>query len=166
MDTLKQKLEVEKISAMKEVGAQKGSKSMFAARDLAIATTRLSAIRAALTGISKVETSFKDRRDLTDEEVVTVLRKEVAQRVESARVYGEAGETERQDKELAEADVLRAYLPQLLDLEATRALVASIIEEKNLAGMQSIGQVMGTLKARSDVDKGAASGIARELLGA
>ena len=162
--TLKTTLETEKLDAMKAVGAAKRSKSLNAPKQIVEAETRLSAIRSALTAISKVETSFKERRDLTDEEVVSVLRKEVAQRAEAARVYGEAGEDARQEVELAEAAVLEVFLPAQLTEDATRELVASIIAERGLAGQQAIGQVMGALKSRSDVDKGLASKLARTLL--
>lgn len=155
--TLKATLEAEKLQAMK---ARKG----LSGAELKQADVRLSAVRAALTALSKLETSFKTRRELTDEEAVAALRKEVAQRVEAARVYGEAGAVDRREKELAEAAVLEAFLPKQLDSAATRELVQAVIAEKGLSGPQAIGQVMGALKSRSDVDKGLASKIARELL--
>lgn len=157
MSTMKDKLEAEKILAMKAKRCAEGDELVFVA-------TRLSAIRAALTAIAKVETGFKERRDLTDEEVVTVLRREVAQREESARAYSEAGETLRAATERAEAAILDVFLPGLLDEAGTRALVESIIADQGISGPQSIGRVMGALKSRSDVDKGLASKIAKKLL--
>lgn len=155
--TLKDQLEKAKIEAMK-------TKRGLSGDELERANIRLSAIRSAITAVAKVETSFKERRDLTDEEVIAVLRKEAAQREESARVYTDAGESFRAAVEKAEAAVLDVFLPGLLDDAATRELVASIIEEQGLAGAQGIGRVMGQLKTRSDVDKGLASKIAKELL--
>ena len=79
-------------------------------------------------------------------------------------MYRDAGETARADRETTEADMLSVYLPQMLDENATRALVAGIIAETGATGPQGIGLVMKAVGARGDVDKALVSTIAREML--
>lgn len=101
------------------------------------------------------------RRDLTDEEVIDVLRKGIKRRRESIEMY--AGK--RDDlaaKERDEVTVLEEYLPAAVPDEELRAAVRAAIA----AGATQIGQVMGKVLPQF---KGRAEGstinaIAREEL--
>lgn len=161
MSTLKEKLNTEKIASIKTVGSLKGSDN---AALRYFAEVRLSTIRAALTAIMEEETRGKARKELTDAEVVTVLRKMVKQRTDSAETYGNADETVRQLREMSEAQHLEEFLPAQLDEATTRGLVEGIISAMGLEGPRAIGVVMGQLKGRTDVDTAIASRIAKELL--
>lgn len=161
MSSLKDTLNAKKIAYIKNVGNLKGSDN-GALRYFA--EIRLSTIRAALTAIMEEETRGKTRKDLTDAEIVAVLRKMVKQRTDSAETYGNANETVRQLREMSEAQCLEEFLPSQLDAEATRALVEGIISAMGLEGPRAIGVVMGQLKGRTDVDTAIASRIAKELL--
>ena len=154
MNALKDKLKTDSLLALK---ATKGE-------DAGEARVKLRALRSALAAVAKVETSSKERRTLTDEEVIAVLRKEVAQRQDASGIYAKAGAQERAEGEAQEAAVLESYLPQLLDEAATRELVASIVAETGAEGPKGLGVIMGRLKGRADLDRGLASKIARELL--
>lgn len=159
--SLKETLNKEKISAIKAVGAAKGPDNSALKY---FAEVKLATIRAALAAIMEEETRGKTRKELTDAEVISVLRKMVKQRSDSAETYGNANETVRQLREMTEIRHLEEFLPSQLDEAATRALVESIITEKDLEGPRAIGQVMGSLKGRTDVDTAIASRIAKELL--
>lgn len=154
--SLKARLEVDKVTAMRAATGM-GPEAVEA-------TTRLAVIRSALTAIAKAETAGKSRVELDDAAVLAVLRKEVKQRHDAATMYRDAGETARADKETAEADMISVYLPQMLDAEATRTLVAGVIAETGATGPQGIGVVMKAVGARADIDKALVSAIARELL--
>ena len=101
------------------------------------------------------------RRDLTDEEVVDVLRKGIKKRRESIEMY--AGKRDDlADKERAEVALLETYLPAAVDPEELRAAVRAAIE----GGATQIGAVMGKVLPQF---KGRAEGrtinaIAREAL--
>lgn len=161
MSSLKEKLNTEKISAIKAVGAAKGPDNSALKH---FAEVKLATIRAALGAIMEEETRGKTRKELTDPDVVTVLRKMVKQRADSAETYGNAGETVRKLRELTEIEHLEAFLPAQLDEAATRALVEGIISANDLEGPRAIGVVMGQLKGRTDIDTAIASRIAKELL--
>ena len=154
--SLKARLEADKITAMRAANGM-GPEAVEA-------TTRLAVIRSALTAIAKAETAGKSRVELDDAAVLAVLRKEVKQRHDAATMYRDAGETARAEKESAEADMISVYLPQMLDEDATRALVAGIIAETGASGPQGIGLVMKAVGSRADVDKALVSRIARDLL--
>lgn len=154
--SLKARLETDKVTAMRAATGM--------GPDAVEATTRLAVIRSALTAIAKAETAGKERIELDDTAVLAVLRKEVKQRHDAASMYRDAGETARADKETTEADMLTVYLPQMLDEDATRALVAGIIAETGASGPQGIGAVMKAVGSRADVDKALVSQIARGLL--
>ena len=63
------------------------------------------------------------KHELTDTDVLAVIRREVKKRRESAAIYAEAGRQELADAEIAEATILEEYLPQQLDDVAVAAVV-------------------------------------------
>lgn len=127
---------------------------------------KLGALRSVLGAVTDAETAGKARKDLSDSEIIVVLKKLVKTRRESAKIYTDAGSADRAEVENTEADLIEAYLPQQLSEEKTVELVQSIIAENNLAnaGPRGIGVIMKALKNRDDVDAAVASKIARAEL--
>lgn len=127
---------------------------------------RLNTMRAILGAFTEAETSGKQRKVLDEASQISVLKKMVKTRVESAKIYSDAGADDRALVERTEADIISEFLPQQLSEDEVRVLVETIIVEKNLAdaGVRGIGQIMGVLKSRPDVDAGLASKIARDIL--
>lgn len=103
---------------------------------------RSSAIRMALSAITTEEVSGKQARELTDADVVAVLRKELKKRREAAEAFAGAGRTEPAAREQAEGEVLQAYLPAELSDEELASIVASAITEVGAEGPKAMGQVM------------------------
>ncbi|ALE75283.1 MULTISPECIES: GatB/YqeY domain-containing protein [unclassified Pseudonocardia] len=130
MSTLKEQLRTDLTAAMK-------------ARDELVRTT----LRSALTAIGTAEVAGESARELTDDEVRTVLTKETKRRAESAQAFADGGRTEQAARERAEGDVLARYLPTQLDDDEVaglaRAAVAEVEAETGAApGMKQMGQVM------------------------
>lgn len=131
---------------------------------------RTGALRMLLAAIQTEETNGS-KHELTDEEVLKVIAREVKKRKESAEVYAGAGRQELADHELFEAEVLSTYQPTQLDDAEVEALVAeSIAEVKADAGeatMKQMGQVMkvATAKAAGRVDGKRLSTAVRAALG-
>src|ERR1700759_4162941 len=67
-------------------------------------------LRMALAAVGTEEVAGKQARELTDDEVLRVLNREVRKRKEAAEAFGNAGRAEQAAGELAEADVLNTYL--------------------------------------------------------
>lgn len=115
-----------------------------------------STLRMVLTAITNAEVSGKEARELTDDDVLTVLGSEGKKRREAAEAFDAAGRTEQADKERAESAVIAAYLPEQLSVEEIAALVADAIAQTGAAelGPRGIGAVMGVVspqvKGRAD----------------
>lgn len=139
-----------------------------AGADAVDATLRLSTLQSVLTAITRAEKAGKTAVELDDAAIFTVLRKEMKQRQQSALAYAEAGKPERAATETAEAGIIDAYLPRMLDADATRELVAAIVTETGASGPSGMKDVMQAIgkTGRTDVDRGLVSTIARELLAA
>lgn len=109
---------------------------------------RRSTLRMALTSITNEEVAGKQARELSDDDVLKVLARELKKRREAATAYAEAGHPDRAAAELAEAAVLEAYLPTQLDDDELAALVASAIAESGASGPQGMGQVMKVVQPK------------------
>src|SRR5262245_27989410 len=68
-------------------------------------------LRMALTSVSKEEVAGASARELSDDEVITVLTREAKRRREAADAFAAAGRDEQAEAERAEGADLDAYLP-------------------------------------------------------
>jgi uncharacterized protein len=107
---------------------------------------RLGTVRMALTAVTNEEVSGKQARELSDEEVMTVLARELKKRKEAATLYSEAGHADRARAELAEAAVLESYLPSQLTDEELATLVTAAVAETGATEARQMGQVMKTVQ--------------------
>jgi len=105
-------------------------------------------------------------RDLTDDEVVDVITKQVKQRRESITMFRDAGREERATAEEAEATILAEFLPEQLSDEQVEELARAAIAETGAAGPGDMGRVMGALSPRTKgrADGRAVSDTVRRLL--
>ncbi|QQQ63025.1 GatB/YqeY domain-containing protein [Paenarthrobacter ureafaciens] len=133
--------------------------------------TALTTVRNVLGEITTREKSGKTPVDLDDAQVTSLLQKEAAKRRDTARIYTEAGESERAAAEVAEAEIIEAYLPQPLTREEVEAIVDEEIAALKASGqelaMRSLGAVMKpvTAKVAGRFDGKAVSEIVRARLG-
>jgi len=92
------------------------------------------------TTLSEVKNrSIELKRDLTDDDVVDVIRRGIKKRRESVDMFTKGGRQELADKESAEVTMLERYLPAQTDPEQIRAAVKAAIA----AGATNVGAVMG-----------------------
>jgi len=114
--------------------------------------TALTTVRNVLGEIETREKSGKTPVVLDDAQVTSLLQKEAAKRRDTARIYTEAGETERAAAEIAEAEVIEAYLPKPLTRDEVETMVAEVIAALEADGqqlsMRSIGAVMKPVTAK------------------
>jgi uncharacterized protein YqeY len=88
------------------------------------------------------------RRDLTDDEVLAVLAREVKTRRESVEAFAGAGRDEQAAKERAEIDILSAYLPSQMAVEELATLVREAVDESGATSPRQMGKVMAVLMPR------------------
>jgi uncharacterized protein YqeY len=101
-------------------------------------------LRMALTATKNESVSGDTARELSDDEVVTVLGREAKKRRESAAAYDDAGRPELAERERAELGVLTGYLPAQLSDEELGALVTAAVAAAGAEGqgMRAMGAVM------------------------
>jgi uncharacterized protein len=135
MSTLKERLHADVVAHMKD-------------RNKVALTT----VRNVLGEIETREKSGKTPVELDDTQVTALLQKEAAKRRDTARIYTEAGEGERAAAEVAEAEVIEAYLPQPLTAAEVEAIVDESIEALRAEGaelsVRQMGAVMKPVTAR------------------
>jgi uncharacterized protein YqeY len=105
-------------------------------------------------------------RELTDDEVVDVLTRQVKQRRESIEMYRSGGREDRAANEEAEAEILAEFLPEQLSEDEITALARDAIGDTGAASPADMGRVMGRLapQTKGRADGRLVSEIVRRLL--
>ncbi|AVT36253.1 GatB/YqeY domain-containing protein [Plantactinospora sp. BB1] len=114
-----------------------------------------STLRMALAAIGTAEVAGKEKRELSDPEVLAVLTKEAKKRREAAAAFGDAGRAEQAERERAEGEVLDRYLPKQLADEELAELVAGALAA---GGFTERGQMGPAMKAAQAAAAGRAEG--------
>ena len=109
---------------------------------------RSATIRMTLAAITNEEVAGKVARELSDDEVLRVIGREVKKRKEAAEAFAGAGRAEQAAREEAEGEVLTAYLPAQLSDEELQALVDAAVAETGAEGPRGMGVVMKVLTPR------------------
>ena len=109
---------------------------------------RTATLRMALTAVGTEEVAGKTARQLSDDEVLKVLAREAKKRREAATAFADGGRADRAERELAEEQVLSAYLPTQLSDAELDALVREVVAETGAQGPQAMGTVMKALGPR------------------
>lgn len=126
-----------------------------------------SVLRMLLTAITYYEINKGGAGyEATDEDVMSVIDKQVKQRKDSIEQFEKAGRQELADKEKEEMALLAVYLPKQLTEEEIKLLVKDAIAEVGATAPSDMGKVMGFLspKIRGKADGGLVSRIVRESL--
>ncbi|MDX1569407.1 MAG: GatB/YqeY domain-containing protein [Xanthomonadales bacterium] len=127
---------------------------------------RLGTIRMALAEIKQREVDGQKALDEATE--VAILDKMVKQRRESAEQYDQGGRDDLAEKERAEIEVLKQYLPTPMTAEEIEAAVAEAIDSAGAESIRDMGKVMGLLRPRVQgrVDMQEVSTLVRSKLSA
>lgn len=146
-----------------EQQVQEDIKQAMKAKD----TVAMNATRAIKGQILLFKTSEGGSKEVTDGDILNMIRKLVKQRREAAEQYTAAGRQELADNELAEASVLEKYLPKQLSADEVKARVQEIIAQVGATSIKDMGKVMGAAnKALAGLSDGRTiSTIVKELLG-
>jgi uncharacterized protein YqeY len=108
---------------------------------------RVATLRMAISAVREEAVSGKQARELTDDEVVKVLRTQVKRRDEAAEAFQAAGRDEQAAKELDERAILSAYLPEELDEADLEALVEEALASGGFTDPSQMGPAMNTAMA-------------------
>ena len=81
---------------------------------------------------------------LTDEAALKIMQKLVKQGKDSAELYKGQGREDLAEEEMAQVNVIEAYLPKQMSAEELEAALKAIIAEVGAEGPKDMGKVMGT----------------------
>ncbi|EPZ52590.1 GatB/YqeY domain-containing protein [Alicyclobacillus acidoterrestris] len=104
--------------------------------------------KVRLSVIRMVKSATKNREielghPLSDDDVQSVIQKELKQRKDSLQAFQDANRTDLAETAEQEIRILQDYLPQQLDEQALREIVTQVIEQVGATSKADMGKVMG-----------------------
>ena len=126
-------------------------------------TLRLVVASIKDTLISK---KLKDKQTLSDNDLVSLLKKMVKQRNDSCEAYRKGGRNELVENEMSEIKIINEFLPKQLGEEETKKICGEIISKLGASSIKDMGKVMGELKKlhSDEIDFAKAGSLIKELL--
>jgi uncharacterized protein YqeY len=148
------------MSALKDTLNQ-ATKEAMKARD----KDRVGTLRMVNAELKRIEVD--ERRDLTDEDVFTVLNKMLKQRKDALQQFTDASREDLAAIEAYEISVIEGFLPAQMEGDELDDFVSGLLAKSGAQGMQDMGKVMGLLKSegKGRVDMGKASALVKAQLG-
>jgi uncharacterized protein len=123
-----------------ESDLQKDLHAAMRARDM----TKVYVLRGIIAAVKNAKVD-KHVAELPEAEIVALMRKEVAKRVETIDFAAKAGRAETAAQNRAEKEILDAYLPSQMDAAALEKTIRALAEE---LGTTKIGPLMAALRER------------------
>jgi uncharacterized protein YqeY len=114
---------------------------------------RVSVLRMAKAAIKNVQ--IEKSRELSDEEILSVLSSMGKQRRESIEQFSKAGREDLAGIERQELSILQSYMPAQLSLEEVEKFIIQAIQESSAKSEADMGKVMKVLMPKI---KGVADG--------
>ena len=106
-------------------------------------TSVISTAKAALLLVEKT-----DNRKLEDDEVISILAKEVKQRREAMLEFEKGNRQDLVDQNKAEIEILLKYLPQQLGEEEIKQIVKESAEEVGANSIKDMGKLMSAVRPK------------------
>ena len=127
---LQQQIKADMISAMKEKNQVK-----------------VTAIKSLVAGFTNMlaEPNRDDRENLSDDEVMTLIKRGVKQRKDSITQFTEGGRPELAESEQAELDFLESYLPDMMSTEAIKEIAMKVKEATGINDKSKLGVLIGAV---------------------
>jgi len=94
------------------------------------------------------------QHDLTEEEELSVIRKQAKQRKDSIEAYTKAGRADMAKSEEAELKILQEFLPPEMDEKELDQLVSDAINLLGAKTMADMGKVIGMVKSKAPAVEG------------
>ena len=106
-------------------------------------SVKLGTVRSVISAVKNQEIDSK--KELNEEEIHTLVSREVKKRKEAAALYEKGARPELKDKEIQEMEILKTYLPEQVSEEDLRKRIQEVITETGAQGMKDFGKIMKTL---------------------
>lgn len=133
-------------------------------------TVALSTIRLITAALKDRDISVREQGNsegVSDADILLMLQSMIKQRQESAKTYSDAGRDDLAEREEAEIEVIRSFMPRQLEDTEVESVIDGLISELGANSIRDMGKVMAVLKDKyaGQVDMGKAGGIAKKKLG-
>jgi hypothetical protein len=108
---------------------------------------------------------IEKQRELTDEDVITLIERQVKRHRESIEGFEKGNRPEMAEKERNELEILQGYLPEQISPEEIERSVVEAINSTGAASISDMGRVMGALShLRGKADFTVVSQLVKEKL--
>jgi len=109
---------------------------------------------------------LEEESKLTEDETIEVIASEAKKRKESIVEFEKGGRQDLVNKETAELEIIKKYLPEQMSEDAVKEIVKKAIEETGAVGPKDIGKVMAKImpQVKGKADGSLVSKIVGELL--
>ena len=127
-------------------------------------SVKLGTVRSVISAVKNQEIDLK--KELSEEEILTIVSREVKKRKEAAVLYEKGNRPELKDKEIQEMKILQTYLPEQVSEKDLRRRIQEVIAETGAEGMKDFGKIMKTLvpEFRGKADNSLIKELANEYL--
>jgi uncharacterized protein YqeY len=131
--------------------------------------TRVATVRLVLAGIKDRDIAARpsgNKDGISDAEIMNFLQSSIKQRQDSIAMFEQGGRKDLVEKEMAEINVIKTFLPQQFGDAEITDLAKQEITATGAAGMKDMGKVMTALRAKyaGQMDFGKASNVVKGLL--
>ncbi len=93
--------------------------------------------------IASLKNEMIAKGELTEQDEVQVLRREVKKLKDAIEQYNAAGRNDLSEREIAQLAVLESYLPKLMSEDEVREVVKKVIADSGAESVRDMGKVMG-----------------------
>ena len=104
-------------------------------------------LRSVLAAMKEALVAEGAADELTDDDVVAIIKREAKKRDEAATAFADAGREEQAAKERAEGEILARYLPAKLTEAEIEELVARVLEAGGFTTPKDMGPAMKAVQA-------------------
>ena len=109
--------------------------------------------------------SISKKHELNDDEVMSVIKKQVKTRKDSIEEFKKYGKDEEVAKLEQEIEILNAYLPEEMSDEEISKIIDEVFSELNPTSMKDMGKVMKELNSKiTNADMSLVSKMVKERL--
>src|SRR3989344_2716080 len=125
---------------------------------------KVSTLRFLISAIHNAK--IEKGQDLTDEDIVGVIQKQIKQRKESIEGFEQGGRADLVEKEKKELAILQEYLPAQLSSSEIEEIIDIVVKELSASTPSDMGKVMGKLsqELKGKADMSEVSSIVRQKL--
>jgi uncharacterized protein YqeY len=106
-----------------------------------------STLRMALAAVRNAEVAGKEAHELSDDQIIDVLKKEAKKRREASTAFADNNRPEQAARETAEGEVIDQYLPRQLSDEELTALVTTALGDGGFTAKSQMGPAMKAAQA-------------------